>query len=100
MPTYDFICNKCNHNFDQLLSISEREKPISEKCPSCKKKGGVQRNYNSYTQTIGSDSTLNPNKATGGQWNELMSRMKTGISKRYHSNLDKASKQTGRYWSG
>lgn len=100
MPTYEFICDKCKHQFEELLSINDRENPIKEKCPSCKKKGGVNRNYNSYTQTIGSDTTLNANKATGGQWNELMGRMKGGIAKRYHKNLDIASKQTGRYWSG
>jgi putative FmdB family regulatory protein len=100
MPTYGFICNKCKNEFEELLSIDNREKPLEEKCPSCKKKGGVSRNYNSYTQTIGSDTNLTANSATGGRWNELMGRMKTGISKRYHKNLDIASKQTGRHWSG
>ena len=100
MPTYDFACKKCNHNFDLYLKIEEREKPLSEPCPKCNKKKSVYRNYNDYTQSIGADATLNENKVTGGRWNELMGRMKKGIAKRYHKNLDAASNQTGRYWSG
>lgn len=100
MPVYGFICDKCEHTFDEILSISEREKPISQPCPSCKKKKGVRRSYEGFTQPVSSDATLTPNKATGGQWNEMMGRMKKGLSKRYHKNLDQASSNTGRYWAG
>ena len=51
-------------------------------------------------QSLNSDSLLNANRATGGQWNELMTRMKSGIPKRYHNTLDAASKNTGRRWLG
>jgi putative FmdB family regulatory protein len=99
MPVYGFICDKCEHTFDELLNISEREKPIGLPCPSCKKKS-VRRSYDGFTQTVGSDTTLTPNKATGGQWNEMMNRMKKGLAKRHHKNLDQASANTGRYWAG
>lgn len=99
MPNYGFICEKCNHTFDEILQISERELPISKPCPKCKKKS-VKRSYEGFTQKLGADWTLTPNKATGGKWNELMSRMKTGISKRYHKNLDQATANTGRHWAG
>jgi putative FmdB family regulatory protein len=100
MPTYEFACKKCEHTFDLYLKIDEREQPLSKPCPNCKAKKSVTRNFNNYTQTIGSDATLTPNKATGGRWNELMGRMKKGIAKRYHKNLDVASANTGRHWSG
>lgn len=100
MPNYEFVCEKCDHQFEKFLSISEREQPLSKACPKCKKKNGIKRNYNDYTQTIGSDHTLDANKATGGRWNELMSRMKRGLAKRYHKNLDIASSHKGKYWSG
>jgi hypothetical protein len=29
-----------------------------------------------------------------------MTQMKRGVSKRYHTNLDQASSQTGRLWKG
>jgi len=100
MPNYGFICDKCNHSFDEILSINDRELPLSKPCPSCKKKKGVRRQYDSFSQTIGADANLTANTATGGKWNELMGRMKKGIAKRYHKNLDIASSQTGRHWKG
>ena len=100
MPTYEFACKKCDHTFDLYLKMEERETPLAKPCPKCNKKKSVYRNYNNYSQAISSDVTLNANKATGGRWNELMGRMKKGIAKRYHKNLDSASAQTGRHWSG
>lgn len=100
MPNYGFICDKCNYSFDEILNINDREFPLSKPCPSCKKKKGVRRQYDSFSQTIGADANLTANTATGGKWNELMGRMKKGISKRYHKNLDIASSQTGRQWKG
>ena len=37
MPNYGFICNKCTHQFDSLLSIDDRDIPLKKKCPKCKK---------------------------------------------------------------
>jgi putative FmdB family regulatory protein len=34
MPTYEYQCDACNHNFDELQSFSD--KPL-KKCPKCKK---------------------------------------------------------------
>lgn len=99
MPNYGFVCDKCNHTFDQYLSMEERELPLGKPCPECKKKG-VRRQYDSFSQPISSDSTLTANTATGGKWNELMGKMKKGVAKRYHKNLDIASSHTGRNWKG
>src|SRR5437762_10801526 len=35
MPTYEYQCDACNHNFDDFHSMSD--KPLS-KCPKCGKK--------------------------------------------------------------
>ncbi len=35
MPTYEFQCNKCGHEFNLRESINEHDKH-KEKCPSCK----------------------------------------------------------------
>lgn len=40
MPTYDYVCEACEHAFEQFQSISE---PELEKCPSCKKKKKLRR---------------------------------------------------------
>lgn len=99
MPNYGFTCESCSRSFDKLLSINEREQPLKEACPSCGEHK-IIKDYGSMKQSMSSDTTLNANKATGGKWNELMSRMKKGLPKRYHENLDRASSATGRSWQG
>jgi putative FmdB family regulatory protein len=37
MPTYDFQCEKCNHEFSRVQSISGHEKQ-KVTCPKCKGK--------------------------------------------------------------
>ena len=34
MPTYDYECDACGHEFELFQSISE---PLRRKCPECKK---------------------------------------------------------------
>ena len=38
MPNYGFVCDNCEHTFDELLSIADREKPLTKACPNCKRK--------------------------------------------------------------
>ena len=35
MPTYDYECDACGHEFELFQGINE---PILQKCPECKKK--------------------------------------------------------------
>lgn len=35
MPTYEFICEKCNKPFTMIISLAEYEKG-KFRCPSCK----------------------------------------------------------------
>src|SRR5213080_4776077 len=35
MPTYEYLCEACEHNFDEFQSI--KDKPL-KKCPQCGKK--------------------------------------------------------------
>ena len=34
MPTYDYVCDACNHEFELFQSITE---PVKKKCPECGK---------------------------------------------------------------
>ena len=36
MPTYEYACQKCGHEFEQFQSM--RDEPLT-KCPKCKKAG-------------------------------------------------------------
>lgn len=35
MPTYDYVCDACEHEFEEFQGIND---PVLTKCPSCKKK--------------------------------------------------------------
>ena len=34
MPTYDYVCDACGHEFEEFQSITD---PVLRKCPECKK---------------------------------------------------------------
>jgi putative FmdB family regulatory protein len=94
MPIYSFLCEKCEHKFDQNLSMKDNDKPIKSPCPQCGKKA-VIRDYMSEGVGMAMDTTLSPNKATGGAWNELMNKMKTTLPPRHRRKLDAASELRG-----
>jgi putative FmdB family regulatory protein len=49
MPTYDFVCEKCNKTFTLFMSISDYEKK-KYACPICKSKK-VKQQVSSF-QTV------------------------------------------------
>jgi putative FmdB family regulatory protein len=36
MPTYAYRCKKCEHYFEKMLKIPDRNDPEHEPCPECK----------------------------------------------------------------
>lgn len=46
MPVYEFVCEKCNHNFSLVISLKEYEKK-NFTCPKCKG-GKVKRQLSSF----------------------------------------------------
>ena len=43
MPNYNFECEKCSHTFEEFLTISLMDAPLTAACPSCKKKKHIIR---------------------------------------------------------
>lgn len=43
MPTYDYKCAHCGYAFEKFLSISKRDEPLTEPCPSCNVGGQVEK---------------------------------------------------------
>ena len=76
MPIYDYVCEACDYHFEENLSMNNMEKPTKEPCPKCNKKK-VKKTVGGFP-SLAADSNLTANNATGGRWNELMSR--TGIT--------------------
>ena len=97
MPSYDYRCENCKEIWDSYETISKRDAPCKEKCPHCGKKK-VVRHIGEFP-SLATDTTLTPNKKTGGQWNDLMGKMKGYTPKRYHDTLDNSSSKTGKRWN-
>lgn len=102
MPTYDYVCDACSHKFEQTKMISERDQPISEPCPKCQKEGEVRRDWSYNKPGLGVDKTMTADSKTGGQWSELMEKMKCAHPKRFHKKFDTRERQEdmGRRWYG
>jgi len=59
MPTYQYVCHKCEHKFEEFYMMKDRKKPTKSPCPSCGEKGSVEQtawgNIN-----VGVDSRMDP----------------------------------------
>ena len=88
MPMYEYICDSCNHNFEEYLSIDNRENPTKEPCPECKDKN-VRKGVSATT--MGVDMKLKP----PGWFQDKLSVMKDYTPKRFHAGLDKAGNRSG-----
>lgn len=95
MPIYAYACTSCNHKFEEFRRMAESDAPCSEACPSCGK-DGVTRDIGACGNVfIDADHVPTPNEATGGDWDRLMSKIKKGVPKRFHDNLDRSSENKG-----
>ena len=98
MPNYDYKCDSCGHAFEEFLAYEAREKPTGAPCPKC--------GDNEVKKIIGgfpglaADTNMTPDKKTGGQWSEMMGRIKSSTPKRYHTGIDRATNRSGRRWKG
>ncbi len=50
MPTYEYECRECNHQFESFQWVDSRLKPTKEACPACGKKA-VKQGYVSTSGT-------------------------------------------------
>lgn len=73
MPNYDFHCPDCNHEFEELVALADREKP--RKCPKCGKKK-VTRKVTAVKVNYG--GFKDPLTRAGSGWNDLLTKVKKG----------------------
>lgn len=95
MPMYDYRCDGCGHIWEENLSMANREKPCKAACPGCNKKGSVKKNVAGFPG-VNVDTTLTPDKKTGGRWSEIMNRINSGLPDRYKTGSD----MSGHRWKG
>jgi putative FmdB family regulatory protein len=93
MPNYAFKCEKCDHTFDEILSLSERNTPLEKPCPKCKKKK-IIKDWQANTPSLAMDSTLTPSKVVGSQFKDVIDKIKSSgqVPKRFHEKLDNSAK--------
>jgi len=78
--------------------MAEREAPVSLPCPHCGKKK-VFKTMEGCLPGLGADATLTPDKASGGRWKEVIEKVKAGVPKRLHKNVE-GSGGAGQRWRG
>jgi len=91
MPTYEYQCKACGYRFDEMHTISNREKPTKKPCPQCAEKK-VEQGF--FTAPVGGyDSNLKPHPG----FKDIINNIKHGgaVPKRYHENLDRSVDRTG-----
>ena len=96
MPNYNYECSKCEMVWDEIHPIADKDKPTTLPCPHCKKKKCVTKSWKDCTPGLGADWTLTPDKATGGRWSELMTKIKSGMPKHAQSRFDQGNNMRGR----
>jgi len=98
MPNYSYECQACKVRWDDLVTYENREMPCGEPCPHCDA-NEVKKIITGFPG-LAADTNLTPDKKTGGQWSEMMNRVKSNIPKRFHGGIDKSTNMTGRHWKG
>ena len=96
MPNYNYECSKCEMVWDEIHPIVDKDKPTTLPCPHCKKKKCVTKSWKDCTPGLGADWTPTPDKATGGRWSELMTKIKSGMPKHAQSRFDQGNNMRGR----
>ena len=78
MPTFEYVCEHCHLQWEQLLSIEERDDPTHQVCPRCSKPtvvrptrcaGFILKGHcwsrDNYTTHVGDDP-----RYKAGKWNQ------------------------------
>lgn len=69
---YEFICSSCEKSFETNLLMVNREQPLSEPCPNCKKRKSVTRVINFLPIT---HDTIHPARRAGSGWNDVLKKI-------------------------
>ena len=93
MPLYDYECKACEHQFDELIPMADREKPTRRKCPECGKKKVKQILLG--TPSIGDSVRLGITKTDDG-FKEVSSRISDNNPRsNLHKKLSRGRRKVG-----
>jgi len=63
MPIFEYRCGKCGHEFEELESVADRDRPRN--CPECGSKR-VARVISVFAAKVGGCSSSSPSGGSGG----------------------------------
>lgn len=75
MPSYDYKCSQCEHVFNKILSISDRNIPIESTCPNCDSIGTISQKLGATP--MGDPHRMGRIKPPDG-FNEVLRNIKKG----------------------
>jgi putative FmdB family regulatory protein len=80
MPMYDYVCSECQHTFDKILKIAEKDIPKHEPCPKCGKTKCIDI-------SLGAPALMSPFRVEGlkkpsGQFRERIQQIKKGLPRK------------------
>lgn len=93
MPNYEYKCHACQHQWDDIQTIANRDKPLAEPCPGCQATNSVVRGWDS-PPTMGVDGALKPAKS----FTRRMEAMRSKLGKynpQVRHNIDRALDMKG-----
>ncbi|ATV46353.1 hypothetical protein [Lake Baikal phage Baikal-20-5m-C28] len=76
MPTYAYKCKKCEHYFEKLVKMAERDDAINHPCPECA--GEIYRTME--TAGLISDS-MSITRRAGSEWADRLKYIKKSSGK-------------------
>jgi predicted nucleic acid-binding Zn ribbon protein len=72
--TYDYYCDKCDKEWEDVFPSADRDKPVGQPCP-CGKGGGVKRGV--CAPALSFQGSVSAIRKAGSGWNDVL----TGIKK-------------------
>ena len=71
--TYNYHCLRCGAHFEKNIVIADRDAPLKKPCPSCKKKGQIERVFEA--PSISYEGVVSDIKRAGSGWNDVLKRI-------------------------
>ena len=93
MPNYEYKCQACSHQWEDIQTISLRDQPLAAPCPGCGASGGVVRGWDSAPMG-GADKATKPSK----DFTRRMEAMRQKLGKynpTVRDNIDRALDRRG-----
>lgn len=75
MPLYEYFCyeNKggCGHEFEEHVSVEDRQEPMNEPCPKCGTSNTICRKFSAHLM----HAVVNPKAKMDDNFKETMTRI-------------------------